>query len=107
MWAEHLVSERKILLSGEVYLRAGLFAAAARTFLSTNQSQLWMIAATQAKSSEAKKDDLIHLDPSELKLQAVKMAGIVFFTHPIQLLRVCISRFRRELYGFFYKKSQL
>ncbi|THD21419.1 Elongator complex protein 1 [Fasciola hepatica] len=75
MWAEHLVSEQKLSLSGEVYLRAGLFAAAARTFLSTNQTQLWMIAVTQAKSVDAVTDDLVHLHPSEVKLQAIKLAA--------------------------------
>ncbi|CAH8539315.1 unnamed protein product [Dicrocoelium dendriticum] len=75
-WASHLVKEQKLYLAGLVYLRCGLFASAARVFLSCLQARMWSIAAAQARTMRLEDADAdVCLGEQEHLDQARKLAS--------------------------------
>ncbi|KAA3673922.1 elongator complex protein 1 [Paragonimus westermani] len=76
-WATSLISTQKLAYAGQVYLRAGFFAAAARTFLSTTQTELWSVAVSQSRliQSSSVDDTDVVLSEQEIQTQAHKLAG--------------------------------
>ncbi|KAF7261495.1 hypothetical protein EG68_01004 [Paragonimus skrjabini miyazakii] len=77
LWATSLIGIQKLAYAGQVYLRAGFFAAAARTFLSTLQTDLWSIAVSQSRliQPQSSDDTDIVLSEQEIQTQAHKLAG--------------------------------
>ncbi|KAF8565388.1 hypothetical protein P879_03868 [Paragonimus westermani] len=76
-WATSLIGTQKLVYAGQVYLRAGFFAAAARTFLSTTQTELWSVAVSQSRliQSPSVDDTDVVLSEQEIQTQAHKLAG--------------------------------
>ncbi|KER22921.1 hypothetical protein T265_14754, partial [Opisthorchis viverrini] len=78
-WASHLLTGQKLLYAGQVYLRAGLYALAARAFLSAVQPYLWSISATEAhhqhESGSNQEDSDAVMSEQDIRDQALKMTA--------------------------------
>ncbi|KAG5450269.1 putative elongator complex protein 1 [Clonorchis sinensis] len=78
-WASHLLTGQKLLYAGQVYLRAGLYALAARAFLSAVQPYLWSISATEARhqheSGINQEDTDVVMSEQDIRDQALKMTA--------------------------------
>ena len=64
------------MAAGEVHLRAGHFASAARLFLATNSVKFWRLTTSLASASSSPSSEAGEtLSVEEINRQALKLAG--------------------------------